>query len=240
MEDRTSIGGFALLLAIVGLVFGAIPGHLIEVLGWLFLPIALVLGIVGMCRKSASKRASVAAVVVSVVGLIVASVVLNGVLRDIEDAMFGHHPPEPTVTQDGVVVAGAGTKDDPAAIGATISLRGWNVVINSFTPVVAGSINSLPRDTVWSSANVTITNTYRDPNRPDLIDIDYIGGGSDAVRAAGGYLSRVFEPRLDTSRMLAYGESTTGNVAFDRPRGPGGMLRVAVYAGGPEAYVAID
>lgn len=91
-KQRNTIGTVALVVAIVGFIFACIPGALI--LGWILLPIAFVLSIVGLAQSGKKKGTSIAAIILSIVGTIVGVlVVLFGVASAIDDA-FESEPVE--------------------------------------------------------------------------------------------------------------------------------------------------
>ncbi|GAA2517924.1 hypothetical protein GCM10010407_04340 [Rarobacter incanus] len=60
-------------MAIVGVIFACVPGALI--IGWVLLPVSLVLGVIGAVQKDSPKGTSIAAIVVAIVGGGVAAVV---------------------------------------------------------------------------------------------------------------------------------------------------------------------
>jgi hypothetical protein len=76
----------ALIVNIIGFVFACIPGALI--VGWVLLPAAFVLSIVGLCLSGKSKGTSIAAVI-SITGVVVGVVVFFAVVADAFDDAFG-------------------------------------------------------------------------------------------------------------------------------------------------------
>jgi hypothetical protein len=77
----------ALIVSIIGFVFACIPGALI--VGWVLLPAAFVLSIVGLCLSGKSKGTSIAAVIISIVGVVVGLVVFFAVVADAFHDAFG-------------------------------------------------------------------------------------------------------------------------------------------------------
>lgn len=78
VKRNNTIGLIALIASIIGFVFACIPGAL--VVGWVLLPIALILGIVGVCQSGMSKGTSIAAIIVSILGIVVGVVVFFAVV----------------------------------------------------------------------------------------------------------------------------------------------------------------
>jgi hypothetical protein len=68
-KQKNTLGRIALIVGIIGFIFACIPGALI--VGWVLLPIAFILGIVGLFPSGKAKGASVAAVIISIVGAVV-------------------------------------------------------------------------------------------------------------------------------------------------------------------------
>lgn len=88
---KNTPGLIALILAIVGFIFACIPGALI--IGWILLPAAFILSIVGLTRAGRKKGTSIAALVLSVVGTIVGFTVfatlVSGAVDDAIDSAGG-------------------------------------------------------------------------------------------------------------------------------------------------------
>src|SRR5690625_1071217 len=84
--QKNTIGRIAMIIAIVGFIFACIPGALI--IGWVLLPIAFILAIVGLTRTGQKKGTSIAALILSIVGTIVGFVVFLTVVTDAVDDAF--------------------------------------------------------------------------------------------------------------------------------------------------------
>src|SRR5690606_38772930 len=85
-KERNTLGIIAVITAVVGFLFACIPGALI--VGWVLLPIAFILGIVGVCQTGKTKGTSIAALIISVVGTVVGFVVFSAVVSDAFDDAF--------------------------------------------------------------------------------------------------------------------------------------------------------
>jgi len=72
-KARNIVGIVAFVAAIVGFIFACVPGALI--VGWVILPIAFILGIVGVCLSGKVKWQAVTAIILSIVGTIVGFIV---------------------------------------------------------------------------------------------------------------------------------------------------------------------
>jgi len=92
----------ALIASIVGFIFACIPGALI--VGWVLLPIAFILGIVGLFLSGKAKGASIAAIIISVVGAVVGAVVFFTVVADAFNDAFGGSGGCPELRGTSVVV----------------------------------------------------------------------------------------------------------------------------------------
>jgi hypothetical protein len=77
-RQSNTVGLVALILSIIGFVFACIPGALI--VGWVLLPAAFILSIVGLCLSGKSKGTSIAAVIISIIGVVVGFVVFFAVV----------------------------------------------------------------------------------------------------------------------------------------------------------------
>lgn len=111
-KQRNTIGTVALIVAIVGFIFACIPGALI--LGWILLPIAFILSIVGLAQSGKKKGTSIAAIILSIVGTIIGIlVVIFGIATAIDDA-FESDPVEIVENEEGEAAEGVeATTDDP-------------------------------------------------------------------------------------------------------------------------------
>lgn len=86
VATTNTVGRIALGVAIAGFIFACIPGALI--IGWVLLPVAFILGIVGATRTGQRKGGSIAAIIISIVGVIVGVVVFLAVVAGAVDEAF--------------------------------------------------------------------------------------------------------------------------------------------------------
>lgn len=154
-KQRNTVGLIALIVAIVGFVFACIPGALI--VGWILLPVAFILSIVGLALSGKTKGTSISALILSVVGTIVGVLVfLFAVGSAFEDAFDDDVSVSSTAEVEGeddtdeAAPAGdatpqdeegddegssddvEGTRENPGELGSVISGEEWDVTVDSF------------------------------------------------------------------------------------------------------------
>lgn len=156
-KERNTVGLIALIVAAIGFVFACIPGALI--VGWILLPTAFVLSIVGLALSEKTKGTSVTALIVSIIGVIVGVLVFFTVVANAFDDAVEENSADVTSAADSGKSdsdrGGAddsdsgdkkdaakkdgdkkdektGTRDNPAELGSTISGKNWDVTIDSF------------------------------------------------------------------------------------------------------------
>src|SRR5690625_576403 len=118
--QENGIGLAALIVAIVGFLFDCIPGALI--IGWVLLPVALFLSIVGSARSGRRQGTSLAAMVISVICTIVGLVVFASVVSDAFDEALSTsdfsvdeaNPDDPADTDDTADTEDSGANENAA------------------------------------------------------------------------------------------------------------------------------
>jgi hypothetical protein len=118
-KQKNTLGLIALIVGIIGFVFACIPGALI--VGWVLLPIAFILGIVGLFASGKAKSTSIAAVIVSVVGTVVGVGVFVVVVGDAFGNAFRKSdlsPSAPTAINGGGGAPQPSTKGSPSSQGS--------------------------------------------------------------------------------------------------------------------------
>ncbi|MBF6267568.1 DUF4352 domain-containing protein [Nocardia farcinica] len=230
-KQRNTLGLIAVVAAVVGFVFACIPGALI--VGWVLLPIAFVLGIVGVCQSGKTKGTSIAAIIISIVGTVVGFVVFFAVVSDAFDEAFSSDvsvvtPAAPGQATDSDAAArdtpgSRGTRADPYPLGSVIADGDWRVTVNSVTPNANGAVaeenpfnDAPPAGSQYLLVNVTITYTGTDPQgKTPLALISYVTVDGNTLDAHDNFV--VAPDALDTLSPLFEGASTTGNLAFAVP-----------------------
>ncbi|WP_218581912.1 DUF4352 domain-containing protein [Nocardia cyriacigeorgica] len=241
----------------IGFIFACIPGALI--VGWVLLPIAFILGIVGVCQSGKTKGTSIAAIIIAVVGTVVGFVVFLTVVSDaFNDAFDGSDvsvatPAAPAGSTDsGTASEGnptdQGTRDNPYPLGSVISEGDWQVTINSVTPNANDAVaaeNSYndppPAGAQYLLVNVTLIYTGTDPHGDTpFATISYVSVDGNTLNS---YDTSVVAPdALDTISPLYQGASTTGNVVFTVPSASAtqGTLAVKPTMFADKVFVAVS
>ncbi|MGO3327761.1 DUF4190 domain-containing protein [Gordonia sp. (in: high G+C Gram-positive bacteria)] len=248
-KRRNTVGLVALVMAIVGFIFGCIPGALI--VGWVLLPVAFILGLVGLFQAGRGKGTSISAIIVSVIGTIVAAVVFLTVVSDALDDAFT--PDTATVVDKGARVGDGGTEDtanavgsreNPAKIGSTLSSDEWKVVVNSFIAdatddvLEANSFNEEPASgNVYSLVNLTVMYTGDDSSYADFVSVAFV---SDDGKTYKPYESSAVTPDPVLEGELYKGGEATGNVDIETPKNASGVLRIELGPLGDEAFVSVE
>ena len=237
VKQKNVIGLVALIIAVVGFVFACIPGALIA--GWVLLPVAFILSIVGLVLRDKRKAFALAALIVSVVGTIVGIVVFLAVVASSFQSAFAGSdssvlPPAKSssaATADAGSTAKVGTRDNPAAIGSTVKGSDYTVVINSVTlgatdqVMAANQFNdSPPAGSSYAVINATITYTGKDSGYAAIVGIDYVTASGNVITSADT-LAVGPDPTLGLDELYT-GASATGNVVLAIPDGDAGLLRV--------------
>jgi hypothetical protein len=169
-KQSNTVGLVALILSIIGFVFACIPGALID--GWILLPAAFVLGIVGLCLSGKSKGTSIAAVIISIVGVVVGVVVFFAVVADAFHDAFGKpdfgksdlSAPSSTSAQRSENGNQAGSRENPFPIGQPVHNQEWQVTLGA--PHEAGGAIAAenqfhdPRKAGMEYWTVPVTATY--------------------------------------------------------------------------------
>lgn len=254
------LGWVALAVAVVGFVFACIPGALI--VGWVLLPIAFVLAIVGFFLRG-RKWPVITALVLSVVGTVVGFVVFLTVVSDSVDEAFGDSdvtvsPPEseePDAGSEGTEDAeapdpeqeeaadDAGSRENPVPLGTVVSGDDFDVTINSVqldatdAVMAANQFNEPPPEgSTYALVNATVTYTGEESGFAMEVTIDYVTSTGEVL---GSYDSFAVAPEPELGLDELYnGGTTTGNVVIAVPAGDAGLIRVTPGLFADEVFVA--
>ncbi|ORB16827.1 hypothetical protein BST37_05930 [Mycobacterium noviomagense] len=249
---RNTVGLIALIASIIGFVFACIPGALI--IGWVLLPIALILGIVGVCLSGMSKGTSIAAVITSIVGIVVGVVVFLTVVSNAFSNAFhksdlspapsaasgapapGNNDETPTSSSNK-----PGSRENPLPIGEPVQSRDWQVTLGA------------PHE-AW--AQIAAENEFNDPPKPGMeywivpVTATYTGdrtgnAGSDITVKFVGSDNRTYDescgvipnPLSDVGDLYK-GGSAEGNVCVEVPAGADGLWTLTTGFGNPAFFTA--
>lgn len=238
---KNVIGLIALITSIVGFVFACIPGALI--VGWVLLPTAFILGIVGVALSGRRKAASVSALIIAVVGTIVAVVVfVTAVVGAVDDAFDGTSqtsgedavPGDESPSQDDPAddEAAEGTRDNPLSAGDTMSTDDWTIVLDTpyeATDDVLGEnpFNDPPADgSEYWILPITATYTGDDTGEPMLITTAFVSADGHTYDEGNSDCGVIPDP-LDAAGELYADASATGNVCLEVPAGADGLWSIS-------------
>lgn len=263
-KARNTVGLIALITSIVGAIFAVIPGALI--VGWILLPIAFVLSIISLFMKHQKRGQGIAALIISIVGTVIGFIVFFAVVASSVDEAFnedfqvetpaetdtGENPVDDDVpaepADDAEAVGEEGSRDNPLALGATVSSSDWGVTVNSVDLDATAAIqaeNTFNEDpaegNVYIMAEVTATYTGSDPEGDTpYVSVEYVSSGGNTF---AGHDAMVVTPNeFDSLETLYEGASTTGNIAMEVPQDDleGGTLRVSPGIFGDPVFFAIQ
>lgn len=239
-KKRNTIGIIALVIAIIGAIFAVVPGA--AILGWILLPFGFILGLVGLFISGAPKGTAIAAIIVSIIGTIAGFIFFIAVVDTAFTDAFGS--PEVAVSQagdaegvDNVAAAPladtgnatAGTRDNPASIGETLTTSDWEVVVNGFTRNATDEVmaenpfnDPPPAGSQYALVNVTATYLGDDSSLADFISAAWVNEAGNVIHS---YDYSAVVPN-DLEGELYSGASATGNIEIAIPDGESGLVRL--------------
>jgi hypothetical protein len=197
------------------------------------LPIAFILAIVSLFMKGKGKGFGIAGLIISVVGTIVAFVVFFAVVA----VSFNDAFSDETTVVDKAPAAGApakkpsadaGTRENPVAIGSTITSVDWTVVVNSYNKdgnatVLADTFNeAAPAGSHYEIVNYTVKYTGKDSAIAAMVGVDVVTSAGNVINSFDNIVVLDDSMGLDD---LFNGASATGSEAFVVPDGGGVLVR---------------
>lgn len=240
--DKNGIGLAALITAIVGFIFACLPGALI--VGWVLLPVAFILALIGITRANRKKGTSIAALVISVVGTIVGFLVFMTVVSDAIDESFSGSDLSTDSTDGDSESSDVGTRENPLPIGETVRNDDWEIT---------------PGSPYEATEEVLEENTFNDEPPAGLeywilpIEATYIG--DESARADfeitvkfvsdEGHTHNAYDPScgvipgdLSDFDELYNGATAEGNTCVPVPEGAPGLWSVSTTFGSPVFFTA--
>jgi len=228
----------AIIVSVVGFIFACVPGALL--VGWILLPIAFVLALVSLFLKGRGKGLGIAALIVSIVGTIVGAVVFFSVVSDSFEESFGGTDvsvEDPAASDESAGEAAPeapasadGSRDNPVAIGSSISSADWTVVVNSVNPdgnaavAEANQFNeAAPAGSHYELVNYTVTYNGADSSYAAEVTVDMVTASGNVVN--GFDSMAVLSDSFGFDELFA-GASSTGSAAFVVPDGESPLVRV--------------
>ncbi|MBX0299880.1 DUF4190 domain-containing protein [Cryobacterium sp. 1639] len=237
---RKKLALAALIVSVLGFIFACIPGVLI--VGWVLLPVAFILAIVSLFVKGSGKGLGIAGLIISIVGTIVAAVVFFAVVATTFNDAFsdesvvieaGEEAAEEAPADDAAAEEPAGdvgTRENPAAIGSTISSDDWTVVVNGFNAdgnaavAEANQFNeAAPAGSHYGIVNYTVTYSGEESTYAAMVGIDLVTASGNVLNSYDTFVSLNDSMGLDE---LFTGASATGSAAFVIPDGEEVVIRV--------------
>ena len=246
VKQKNTVGLIALVVGVIGFIFACIPGALI--IGWVLLPIAFILGIVGLCLSGKAKATSIAAVIISVVGTVVGVSVFAVVVGDAFSNAFTNASLSPTAPtamngpSGGNQSGTRGSRENPLPIGETVSNQDWQVTLGT------------PRE-AWSE--IAATNQFNEPPASGMqywivpvtaiytgdktgspafgITIKFVGSDNRTYDDRCGVIP---DPVSDVGELYRGGQAK-GNACVAVPAGASGLWTVTTgFIGKPVFFVA--
>ncbi|WP_231915937.1 DUF4352 domain-containing protein [Microbacterium karelineae] len=245
----------ALIVAVVGTVCAMIPGVLI--IGWILLPVAFVLAIIGLILKG-RKWAAIVALVLSIVGTIAgviaffigAANVVTDAFDEIGDTTISEEvagddeeasaPDDDATMEDDDDAEGSdaqGTRENPLPLGSTVDSDEWSITVNSVTlgatdaVLAENQFNDPPADgDEYILVNVTATYIGADSGMPAIgTGVEYVT--ADGVTISGDDALAVAPDAFDSMAELYTDATVTGNFAFAVPSASAADGTLAIRAG---------
>jgi hypothetical protein len=241
-RQSNNVGLVALILSIIGFVFACIPGALI--VGWVLLPAAFILSIVGLCLSGKSKGTSIAAVIISIIGVVVGFVVFFAVVGNaFHDAFstsdFGKSElsaPSSATTIRSEESNQPGRRENPYPIGQPVHNEEWQVTLGA--PHEAGAAIAAenqfndPPDAGMEYWIVPVTAIYtgeKTGNAGFDIAVKFVGSDNRTYDDSCG----VIPNPLNDVGALYKGGSAQGNVCVAVPADAEGLWTVSTSFGDP-------
>ena len=237
------VGLIALIASIIGFVFACIPGALI--VGWVLLPIAFVLGIVGLFLSGKAKGTSIAAIIVSIIGTVVGVVVFFTVASDAFKDAFNKpdlSASSPTTSADENKDGNPGqpgTRENPLPIGQTVSNQDWDLTLGApreaWTEIAAENQFNDPPEAGMEYWMVPVTATYKGDDTGNTafeISVKFVGSDNRTYDDRCG----VIPTPLEDVGELYKGGVAEGNVCVAVPAGADGLWTVSTGFGGKPVF----
>ena len=253
VKAKNTLGLIALIISIIGFIFACVPGALI--VGWVLLPIAFILGIVGMFQAGKTKHTSIAAIIISIIGTVVGVSVFAFVVSDSFKDAFGSSDlkPSSSVAASGGVgktdpsreksssTDELGTRQNPIPIGQTVTSKDWEITL------------AVPRE---AAAEVAALNQFNDEPKAGLqfwivpVTVTYIGDKSGSVmfgvritfvgsdnRTYTDSCGVIPDPLSDVGELYKGGVAK-GNACVSVPAGADGLWAATSGIGEPVFFIA--
>ncbi|MEH6623099.1 MAG: hypothetical protein V7738_09980 [Dietzia maris] len=212
-------------------------------LGWIVLLTAFVLSLVAVTSTHRRPGVAIAGIGASLVGVLVAAiafVVATGIFPT--SAVSGDYEvvasSEAGSSSDG---GGAGSRENPAAPGYTVTVGDWEIVVNSFdrdaTEQVMGTNqfnDPPPAGSQWALVDLTATYVGDELGTTTFIGVSYVTEDGTVIH----WYDHVAVVPHALNGELYPGGTATGNVGIAVPQGDEGLLRLGTH--GQTELVFVD
>lgn len=248
-KQRNVVGIIGLSLAIAGLIFACIP--FLFIVGWILLPAAFVLSIIGLALTGKTKGTSIAGLITSVVGGIVGFIVFSVVVVDSymeifgDDTRVGPQDRNERTLPNGIGDGDGGSPDNPVALGTLLNGDDWDVTVQSFEPDMTDEI--LSADTlaqspdegfVYGLVELEVTYTGQGTDDPWFdVDVAYVTQDDEVTYSYETYVDAPNNDIFDVGLMEA-GETQTANYVVELPEDNNGVLQVTAGFEADDIFVA--
>lgn len=238
VKQKNILGRIAIITAVVGFIFACIPGALI--IGFILLPIAFILGVVGLFQSGKANGTSIAAVIVAIVGTIVGAFVFLTVVSDaFEEAFSGS---DLSATESGAS-SDTGSRGNPLAIGQSVANEDWEIALGD--PREAGAevaaenpFNDSPQAGMeYWIVPITATYTGEGTGLPWLeLTVKFVGEDNKSYDGSCGVIS----DNISDIDELYTGGTAEGNTCVAVPAGADGLWSVSAGFGGNSSFFTAD
>lgn len=248
-KQKNTLGLIALIIAIVGTVVAWIP--LVGFIGWLFLTVSLVLSIIALVQKNKKKGLAIGALITSIAGSIIAAIVFVAV------TIAAFTPTMPEVTSgsetseqseeapaEEAPANEAGSRENPVAIGDTITGGDFEVRINNVQLDAADAVANAnmfnepaPEGSSYAVINATVKYLGDESSYSSFVQISYVASSGEVLNGFET-LAVAPEPILGSTELYNGGEDT-GNLVIAVPAPADGVLRVTPDMFGDDIFVSL-
>lgn len=243
------VGYIALIVAIIGLL-GCIPGALI--IGWVALPIAFILSVVGLFQRATTKKPALIALILSVLGLLIAPIVFVSSVGNAVDDAFNRDTtassPDGSKSDSFDSGAAGSRRENPLPIGTTIESEQWAITIDSVNLNANDEVlaenqfnDPAPEGFVYGLVHVTAKYKGNDPQgQSSWLGINYVTAGGQTKDNTE--LMAVAPDAFDTLEPVYENGEIAGNVVIVVPidGADQGVLAVTPDLMSKKSFVAVS
>lgn len=251
-EEKTPkpiVGYIALVVAIIGLL-GCIPGALI--IGWVALPIAFILSVVGLFQRATTKKPALIALILSVLGFLIAPIVFVTSVGNAVDDAFNRDTtassPDGSKSDSSDSGAAGSSRENPLPIGTTIESEQWAITIDSVNLNANDEVlaenqfnDPAPEGFVYGLVHVTAKYKGNDPQgQSSWLGINYVTADGQTMDKTE--LMAVAPDEFDTLEPVYENAEIVGNVVIVVPidGADQGVLAVTPDLMSKKSFVAVS